>query len=566
MYKPFLGTIFLLFFLGLRPVFSGCPSADSSWQRSDVLSKVKFLLENCDQIDSNCFFSVLQPLVEQKGKKGLQDSLTLFVKRWTEQHKTGSSLLFLCYRSEFIYSRKPVWALIVSDWEKDNETLYSEIDNLVKRGFHARADTLYSIFDAEGKLGSQDWLKWAKIKGLVGDYSKIAMLYCKAIHKEPMLSVFAFHQLGRELKDSDSVTAEKVLEQFSRCGIESPGSDSVSIYSWLADIYAELGFYQHELGALNLMSSSGAAIAARALETARRRYALHKYREAIEAAIMSYQSTDRFSVRSMAASICYQSFMKMGEIDSAAGWLKRMELGSDKNRIEAVTFYQNWGEFSNAAPLIDSLSLSVARDSLTLRQFILQGNIQKAFAYFNRSELKIHKDQKNASLWKARMLLFSDKFKDFTAFLDTLEVAPFWECARELILYQYWVERLRNSSESLAAWASIEYNLYCGSFNKISQTLNHNRAGDQLWHQLVLYAGKSCINRGRYKEALMLLELDTLKEKSPEFLYSKAEALYHCGDAVSARSVLNRIILEYPADLHSDKARVFINEHSLDNQ
>lgn len=565
MHKPFLVIIVLLFFLGLKPVFSGCPGTDSSWQGLDFQSRIKFLLDNCNQIDSNCFYSVLQSLLEQKGRKSHQDSVTLFVKKWTEQHKTVTSLLFLGYRSDLIYSRKPVWALIVSDWEKDNQTLYSEIDNLVKRGLHASADTLYSIFDAEGKLDSQDWLKWAKIKGLVGDYSKIATLYCKAIQKEPMLSVFAFHQLGRELKDSDSGTAEKVLEQFSKCCTESPGSDTLSIYSWLADIYAELGFYRQELAVLNLMSASGAAIAARALETARKRYSLHKYKEAIEAARMSYRSTDRFSIQSTAATICYQSFMKVGQIDSAAGWLKRMELTSDKNRIEAITFYQNCGDFPNAALLIDSLSVSVARDSLIIRQFILQGDIQKAFAYFNRPELKIHKDQKSASLWKARMLLFSGKFEDLTAFLDTLEVAPFWECAGELILYQYWIGQFGYSSEALAAWSSIEYNLYCGSFHKISQALNHNRTGNQLRGLLVLYTGKALINRGHYKEALMLLESDTLKEESPEFLYYKAEALYYCGDAVSARSVLNRIILEYPADLYSDKARVFINEHGLGN-
>jgi hypothetical protein len=150
----------------------------------------------------------------QKGRKNYQDSVTLFVKKWTERYKTGTTLLFLSYRSDLIYSRKPVWALIVSDWEKDNNALYSEIDNLVKGGFHARADTLYSIFDAEGKLDAQDWLKWAKLKSLVGDYSKIATLYCKAIQKEPMLSVFAFHQLGGVLRDSDTTTAEKVLEHF----------------------------------------------------------------------------------------------------------------------------------------------------------------------------------------------------------------------------------------------------------------------------------------------------------------------------------------------------------------
>ncbi len=565
-YKPFLVTIVIFFFLTLRPVFSGCLDTDSSWQRLDLPTRLKFLLDNCSQIDSDCFYSIIQSLVEQKGRKNYQDSVTLFVKKWTEQHKTSTSLLFTSYRSDLIYSRKPIWALIVSDWEKDNQTLYSEIDNLVKRGQYVSADTLYSIFDAEGKLDAQDCLKWANIKSLLGDHSKNAMLYCKAIQKEPMLSVFAFHQLGRELKESDLGIAEKVLEQFSKCAIESPGSDTLSIYSWLADIYAELGFYNQELAALELMSASGGAIAARALETAQKRYSLHKYKEAVEAARMSYQNTDRFSIRSVAAAICYQSFLKVGQIDSASGWLRRMELGSDKNRTEAITFYQNYGDFSNAALLIDSLSVSVAKDSLIIRQFILQGDIQKAFKYFQRPELKIHKDQKNASLWKARMLLFCGKYEDFAAFLDTLEVAPFWECAGELLSYQYWIRRFGNSSEALAAWAEIEYNLYCGSFHKISQVLNHYRTEDQLRSQLVLYAGKSFVNRGRYKEALMLLESDTLQEENPELLYYKAEALYHCGDQTSARSILNRIILEYSADLYSDKARVFINEHGLDNQ
>ena len=104
-HKPFLVIIVLLFFLGLKPVFSGCPGTDSSWQGLDFQSRIKFLLDNCNQIDSNCFYSVLQSLLEQKGRKSHQDSVTLFVKKWTEQHKTVTSLLFLGYRSDLIYSR-----------------------------------------------------------------------------------------------------------------------------------------------------------------------------------------------------------------------------------------------------------------------------------------------------------------------------------------------------------------------------------------------------------------------------------------------------------------------------
>ena len=239
-HKPFLVTVVLFFILSYRPVFSGCPGSDSSWQQSDGSLKIRLSFENLDQIDSNCFYSVLQSLLVQKGRKNYQDSVTLFVKKWTERHKIGTTLLLLSYRSDLIYSRKPIWALIVSDWEKDNSTLYSEIDNLVKGGLHARADTLYSIFDAEGKLMHR-LVEMGKVKSLVGDYSKLPLFTAKAIQKEPMLSV-CFHQLGGVLRDSDTTTAEKVLEQFSKCSIESPGSDTFSIYSWLADIYAELVF------------------------------------------------------------------------------------------------------------------------------------------------------------------------------------------------------------------------------------------------------------------------------------------------------------------------------------
>ncbi len=557
-HKPFLAFILIILFSASGSVFSDCPDIDSTWQSLDISSKLKFLLENSNQVDSSCFISVLEPLIA-RSRKSHQDSLVLFVKKWGRDHYTSTHSLFLSYHSNLIYSRKPVWSLIFADWQRDNQTLYNEIDSLVNRGMHATADTLLDIFDAEGKLDAQDLLKWAKIKSLTGDYSRIAGLYCRAIGKEPGFSGFAFHQLGRELGDSELSVAEKVLEQFLKCIIDSPGSDTLSIYSWLADIYSKLELYKQELDVFQAMEAAGGSISSRTLDAARKRYSLHKYREAIEAARMSYQSTDRASIRTMAATIAYQSFVKTGDNYSAAKWLARIGLDSDKSRIEAITFYQNSGDFSAASRLIDSLSTSVARDSLVIRQFILKGEIQSTLNFFAKPELPIHKNKESASMWKARMLLFSSKIDEFSAFLDTLEIAPFWQSAGELISYQFWLQQFGNSSEALAVWASIEFNLYRGSFHKISQSLSVNRIEFQQRQKLALYVAKSYIKRGQYNEALVLLNTDPVTEVTPEYLYCKAEALFHCGKVDSARAIFNRIMMEHPADLFSDKARAFVN-------
>lgn len=562
MYKPLLGVIAFLFFFGVKPVYCGCPDSDSFWLKSNSSLKMQFLLEHCNQIDSVCFCSVIETLLA-RGKKVDPDSMILFVKRWAENNKTSTGLLLKCYRSELIYSARPVWSIIFADWQHDNQTVYHEFDNLIKSGMHSIADTLYSIFDAEGKLEPQDWLRWAKLKALIGDYSKVATLCCRVIQLEPGLSEFTLYQFGLILEDSDSAVSDNMMEQFYKCSLRDPETDTLSIRSWLADTYSKLGFFRQELNIFKVMSASGVSVAARALDAARSRFSRKRFRDAIDAARMSYLNTDRFALKSAAASLIYQSFTKLGEKDSAAQWLNRIDLGSDKNRIEAICFYQNNGDFSNAARLIDTLSVSVARDSLVIRQFILQGNFQKAYDFLSKPKPYIHNDQQSFSLWMARMLLFCSKYDEFTAFIDTLEIAPFWACAAELISYQYWLQFLGNSTESLVAWANIEYNLYCGSFHKVSQILSHYQIPDGHRWKLALHASKSCLKRGQQKEALSLLKNADVKEIAPEFLYFKAEAFYRCGESDSAKLIFNKIMLEHPADLFSEKARVFLTEYGL---
>lgn len=551
LHRLLIGASTVLLLLFVNQPQSQCPDLDY------------FLLSSSDsKIESKCFLRFLSSLPVE-GKKEHQDSLTLIVKKWVAQHKIETSFLFSCYHIKSIYKKYPVWQTIVSAWERDNGAVYEKFVNMVNSGMHFQADTLFTIFDAEGKLDTQDLLRWARVKSIINDYNKIAGLYCRVIQKDMVVREIAFHQFGRILEDLEIETAKIVLEQFHKCSIVSPEADTFSVYFWLADTYSKLGLYKEELQILTHMSALKYSVSQRALEAARVRISLHRYRDAIDAALLSYKSTDRFAFKSVAAIILYNAYIGLNKADSAAIWIKQADLSSDRNRIEAATVYQSLGDTEAAGLLIDSLPKSLGRDTLTIRQFLFKGEPERALSYFKTRQAHINRDLKNGLLWKSRVLLYSNQIEDLRVLLDTVEIEPYWECASELIMYQYWMELLEHSKVALAAFANIEYNLYVDSLQRVSHVFTNYQIPDEYMWKLVLHAAKGCLNREQHAVVLQLLSLSAGPMVSPEFLYLKAEALYRNGENQSAQKILNSIILEHSQDLYAQKARIFLSQHGL---
>lgn len=560
--RKFLICLVISFSFSIKSSASDCPVDKVEWQKIDVSSKLKLLFDQNATIDASCFCNVLAAMATDSRKSAI-DSLALFVTKWAEFHEFTTQVLFSCYRNENIHKKFRVWSVLLSEWRKENGAVDEEFKILLKNGMHAQADTLFMIFDAEGQLDFQDWFQWANVKSLIGDYGKIAELYCKSVQREPQVAEDAFFEFGRLVQELEPQVAENVLQQFSECSLAKTDVDSQSVLSWLADTYLKLGLFKQEINTLRDMRESGFPVAARSLESARSRLSLHKYRDAIEASIISYNSTDRIALKSMAAAILYKSYLNLGIRDSAFQWINLADLGSDKNRIEAITFYQSIGDFSSAAQLIDSMAPTQVRDTLIIRQFLLQSDLKKAFSFISNTRLPINREIRISSLWKSRILLFSGKVDELASYLDTIEVEPFWDCADELITYQYWLQLLGSSTEALAAWVGIEYNLYIGSFNKIMQVFSKKNIPAEYSWQLALHASKGCLKNGQYYQALLLLKMDSGAKVSPEFLYYKAVAFYRNGENDTARNIFNKLILEHSSDMFSDKARVFLNKHGL---
>lgn len=542
---------------------SDCLAFDSGYQNTNY-SGFKQLIARSSVIDQNCFYEILKDFCTADVDMVHLDSLTLFVKKWFGSHHLGTDILLKCYRNDKIYKKYPLWQSVFSGWYQSDESIDKQIAALLRSAKYLKVDTLFMVLDAEGKLGFNEWLRWAKVKSITGDNNRIAGLFCRALQKEPGVSDAVLDQFGQILWDMKVDTADKVLHEFYRCSITKSESDTLSVLSWIADAYSKFGLYQKEIDILNSMQKSGFQVAYRLLDAARLRFNIHKYKESIQAARMCYQSTDRIALKSMAAAIIYKSYIKLDEGDSASMWIGRADPGSNiENRIDAITFYQNKGEFLKAAKQIDSLPLSLIKDTFAIRQYLFKADAQGAFNYLNNNKLNLKKDVKNLILWKIRTSLFCGKIDEAVLCLDTFKIEPYWESAGELIWYKYWIQLFENSPEALAVWAKIEYNLYIGNFQKIMEILEKKEIPSEYIWQLGLNASKKCLKTGQFNDALQLLKFGASAAVPPEFLYYKAEALFQSGKKDSAQYLFNKIILEHSEDSFSEKARIFVLENGL---
>jgi tetratricopeptide (TPR) repeat protein len=480
------------------------------------------------------------------------DSVMTFLKRWSEKKHLSNAALVNCYKSK-LRSHARHWQEIIRIWEKSNGTPYEVFVALVNSGRQEEADRIFTVFESEGKLDSHDLLRWAKVKSVIGDFKRIPGLVCRFIDAEPRLTSVALNQFNGFLDEMSPSAADSAIKGFLSCGLAKPGSDSATIISWTADACSRLGFYDLEIEILSL--SRLPSIQEKLLDAAKNRFSRRKYREAIKAAKKFYE----IKPNKEAATIIYRSFRETGADDSAITWIERTGYRTDNSITEAVILYQNAGQFNKASALIDSLPRSLGRDTLILRQYLFTGEREKA-ADAVKSSTFLNKSEKLTVLWKIRTLLFSRRMDEFLEYLKKVKIVPSWDNAGELLSYKYRMQRLAKSTVALDTWAEIEYNIYIGKPQQATGVLAEAKVSDDLKGHLILHLAGALIDRGENRAALSLLSTWKESKPTPEFLYCKGEALFRTGETDSAMGIMKRIVMEFPGDIFSGKARIFLSE------
>lgn len=526
-----------------------CPQTDSSWQTLSNHTKLNRILNEVNDLDESCFISIISDLPDvEKGKT--RDKLVEVVTKWINSRKISTELLVSFYKSPLIYKNRDIWPAVFSLWEKTYVSIDEAYAHLAAKGQFHIADTLYDIYDKEDKLNVFNWLKWAKLKNITGDYDAIGGLYCRIINSESKLTPIVLSQFRYLLKDQKMQIADSILTDFLRCFVYQSETDTVQIREWTSQTCFELGLYNRQIEILMALNTENYPVYGDLFHTSTSHLSNKRYRYASDAARVIYNNSRDIENKQKAAFLIYESFRDQNLNDSALIWLKRVNLQSSKQMIDAATLYQNTGLYDKAQEIIDSIPRSYAADTMLLRQFLFTGKRNEAYIMTKKGCCS--KDL----LWSVRTALFVKKYLEVNSLLDSVSYDNITSKG-ELLSCRYWLQRLQGSSDLLDLWAQIEYNIYIGNLNNAVKQLSVVKESDRIW-ELALRVAKVLINRGDSHTALNLLKQHERSDISAEFLYSMAEAMLCLGETDKGRQILEKIMLEYPDDIFSGRARLLL--------
>lgn len=491
-------------------------------------------------------------------------NLIAVIEKWTDIHGFSASLLNNLYWNTNIRSNRHFLPSIFELFMKKNGSVYETVTSLISRGQSRLADSMFVLFNESGMVGPYETLRWIKVKSILGEYGTVASLACRTLSEKNSLIPSALNQLSIVLEEMPLDTADRVIKSFISCWAERPESDTVMLRTWAAQKYDQLGMYEREVQTLTLLETKLSSVTEELIEIARHCFENRNFTSAIFAAREAYKRLQNGDLKNSTASLIYNSFNETGLKDSALLWMSRVKLQSAQEKIRAVSLLQESGQFKRSRECIDSLSPSLSKDTLGLRQFLFTGDKKSADDLAFRSGSFLSKSRQDAAVWQARTLLFSSSEERLKSLLDSIVIDPSWRGAGELVNYRYWLKRLENSDEALAAWMQIEYNCFIGHPEKGCELILNGKIDTESRWRLAIRVSEALLKKNMIAECSKLLENCREGESSAEFLFCKSETLLKLGDFNGARKILQHIIMDFPGDIFSSKARLVLNRIKAD--
>jgi hypothetical protein len=265
-------------------------------------------------------------------------------------------------------------------------------------------------------------------------------------------------------------------------------------------------------------------------------------------------------IKAAAAELLYQSYQALHKNDSALLWLGRADSTGENHRIDAVALYQSAGRLIDARAVLDKIIPSFDRDTLTIRQYVFEGNMKGALEALHNANSRWTQKTNEMLLWKARILLFSGSFDEVTMLLDSAVISPRWKGAKEVLDYRLGLHLYQGSSDALSVWSRIVTALYIGKPEEGEKTLAVAQAlPTDLAIALQLLIIRDLLARERVDAAMAFFAKHGEGTMSPEYLYLHADAELKSGQVTLARDLLLRIIGDFPSDVFAEKARVLLS-------
>ncbi len=553
--------LLLMHFMINSPLHAQCFSSDSLSDKQNQSELIKQTLQSNSGIDESCLVSIMN--VFTNGKKEDAERLRLLIERsFAYNSSKGHAILFSGYRNKAIYQSSELWQVIKKGWLKKNRSPQEAFVRLLNDGFPAMADTVYTIFDRDSLLDKYDMARWAKVKIVTGDYYKISDLLCRSLNAADKRFIeFTFMQFSQILQEAGPEVSDTVVELFSHnCfpAFNMNDEEKSTVFSWIIGTWGELNKYRKQIEFIKRTVHNTQEQSTLLCQLSESNFNRRNFIAAAAAASAAYNVKSDENSKRQAAKVAFQSWMALNRSDSVIVWIERAGLENDIGRAEAVTLYQNRGEFEKSKLLLDEFPQSLSKDTLQIRQSVCTKDKESAtFSLLEKSPY-LSKEPVLSQIWRLQLLLFYNKFATFMHEVDSLRMLQDWSYFPQLLRYRYWVQICGGQEDMLAIWAAVEYNNFTGNPKNSNVLFSGGAIAEPQRSLLALEVAKALSPQAEEVVRFFDSCKDTFTD--PGVLYCKAEANFSAGNQKLAEELLQSIVMSHPYDVYSGKARVLLKK------
>ena len=431
------------------------------------------------------------------------------------------------------------------------------------------ADSLFDATERGCAIDVDDLMKWMRIKGVLGDYSHARRIACDIVRRQPRLSFAIQNQLLEIIKEAPSDTIKAALEEYRHCALSLYQSDTAAFRQWIAGAYFRFGFYDEELRAIRELHSKSHPSTEEILGCAYKRFSRQLYSRTIEPALLAYHALSEGAAKSMCAVMLYQSYARCGKNDSAALWLGRTKLSNANVRAEAAAFYQQTGFYAKADSLIALLPPSLTLDTLRIRGLLFAGDPRAASelcARLTGGERAKSERRDQLLLWRARVLVFSGVAVEAGILLDSIDFSPAMGGAHAVVSLKFLLKGVRNAPNAWKILGELAYAGWLRRPESAAKALESPMVTD-LPRDLRRLLTEECVATlaaGKSWAALRLLVgRENIAPLSPQTRYYYGVSLVNLGEIEAGRAALEELLIGFPGDVYSEKARIFLSDLNL---
>ena len=565
MKKTYYLIICLLLFFPIHASTEECVYIDSAWQKKQPKLQ-KELLNNPSfkGMDKPCFIALLNRFAQSSVKTETATLLSFLKKYCASTNSFDLSVLHAFTKTIDVANNSRLSEDVVKLWEMYNGPIRKKLEQFEERGLYNEADSLYSNLFLLLSIDVYDLLKWAPVKGILGDYNGVAQIFCEISQFRKNFIFIAQNNFTRLLAESDSSDIQRnALDTYKKCSLSKPNSDTLALSKWLSSTCAQFNLYREEENAIAALDRNTQSRGDRLLETAQRRFSNRLFTEAIPPALKSWTFLSTEQQRQRCAVILYQSYTNTGETDSAVAWLKKVKLTDEPDKVNAIVLYQLAGLLEKSYRIINTLPESIYKDTLTIRQLLFEGKPGDACSFVNECTKKNHwrSNKSDMFLWKIRTGIFSVKPDMAVLYLDSINsinLSPSWNYAEEILIYRIAIQRMGIYQSAFASWGQLKYFCYIEKPQDMIANFNKEQWPPNILEFYAATLVEALIKNKLYNKAQYILDLISEVNESGQINYFRGLVYFNLGYTDKAKKQFENIILSKPGSVFAHKARIYL--------